>query len=103
MKDERKRQNALRVRTEIAEDRMIKKYFHTGQDKSGTYETGKKRIAIVGLRKAQAGIVTRKCEGIAQVDCVNADRSDARLPRCDHVIVMRRFTGHRWTQSAYRS
>jgi len=81
---------------------MKGKYFQKGFDKSEAFLAGRKRISVVGLRKAQAGIVRRKCEAVARIDCVDADRADTRLPQCDHVIVMTRFTDHRWSQSAYR-
>ena len=82
---------------------MKGKYFQRGLDISEAFLAGRKRISVVGLRKAQAGTVRRKCEVIARIDCVDADRSDVRLPQCDDVILMTRFIDHRWTQSAYRS
>lgn len=82
---------------------MKRKYFQKGFDKSEAYLNGRRRIAVVGLRKAQAGIVRRKCEAVARIDCVDPDRSEVRFPQCDDIIVMIRFTDHRWTESAYRS
>ncbi len=79
------------------------KYIQRGRDKSGTLSRDRRRIAVVGLRKAQAGIVRRKCEAVARIDCVDADRADVRLPHCDEVILMTRFITHRWSESAYRS
>jgi hypothetical protein len=73
------------------------------RDKSRPRLTGRRRIAVVGLRKAQAGIIRRRCGAVARIDCVNADRSSVRLPQCDDVIVMTRFTDHRWTESAFNS
>jgi hypothetical protein len=96
------RRTAAPVRPDLAGGRMKGKYFQKGLDTSEAFLAGRKRISVVGLRKAQAGIVRRRCEAIARIDCVDADRSDVRLPQCDHVIVMTRFTDHRWTQSAYR-
>ncbi len=92
---------ATPVRPNLAGGKLKRKYFQKGFDKSEVFLAGRKRISVVGLRKAQAGIVRRKCEAIARIDCVDADRSDVRLPQCDHVIVMTRFTDHRWSQSAY--
>ena len=77
---------------------MKRKYFQGGQ----VVSKDRKRIAVVGLRKAQAGIVRRKCEAMARIDCVDADRSEVRLPHCDDVILMTRFIDHRWSDSAYR-
>ena len=82
---------------------MKKRYFQKGFDKSDAFLTGRRRIAVVGLRKAQAGIVRRRCEAIARIDCVDADRADVRLPQCNEIILMTRFIDHRWTESAYRS
>ena len=82
---------------------MKRKYFPKRHDRSGTSSGDRRRIAVVGLRKAQAGIVRRKCEAVARIDCVDADRADVRLPRCDEVILMTRFIDHRWSDSAYRS
>ena len=81
---------------------MKRKYFERPFD-TRSIPTGRRRIAVVGLRKAQAGIVRRKCEGIARIDCVDADRSEVQLPHCDDVILMTRFIDHRWSDSAYRS
>ena len=83
---------------------MRRKYFPKRHDRTPGYrrEAGG-RIAIVGLQKAQAGIVRRKCEAVARIDCVDADRADVRLPQCDEVILMTRFVDHRWSDSAYRS
>jgi hypothetical protein len=82
---------------------MRGKYIQRGHDKSDTLSGDRRRIAVVGLRKAQAGIVRRKCEAVARIDCVDADRADVRLPQCDDVILMTRFIHHRWSESAYRS
>ncbi len=77
--------------------------YSRGRDKSKTLSGDRRRIAVVGLRKARAGIVRRKCEAVARIDCVDADRADVRLPQCDDVILMIRFIHHRWSESAYRS
>ena len=81
---------------------MTRKYFRSGLDEHEASKS-RRRIAVVGLRKAQAGIVKGKCEGVARIDCVDADRADVRLPRCDAVILMTRFISHGWSDSAYRS
>ena len=82
---------------------MKRRCFPRGVGKPEAFLAGRRRIAVVGLRKAQAGIVRRKCEAVACIDCVDADRSKVRLPQCDDVIVMTRFTDHRWTESAFNS
>ena len=64
---------------------------------------GRRRIAVVGLRKAQADVVRRKCEAVARIDWVDVDRADMRLPQCDEVVLMTRFVNHGWSESAYRS
>jgi hypothetical protein len=79
------------------------KYFPKRREESGTLSGDRRRIAVVGLRKAQAGIVRRKCEAVARIDCVDADHADVRLPQCDEIILMTRFITHRWSESAYRS
>ena len=81
---------------------MKRKYFERLFD-TRSIPTGRRRIAVVGLRKAQAGIVRRRCEGVVRIDCVDADRAKVRWPQCDDVILMTRFINHRWSESAYRS
>ena len=82
---------------------MRRKYFPKRREDSEMSSRGRRRIAIVGLKKANADVVRRKCEAVARIDWVDVDRADMRLPQCDEVVLMTRFVNHGWSDSAYRS
>ena len=60
------------------------------------------KISIVGLRCGQEHHVAKKCQGLADLCFVDADRADAFFPDADAVILMTRFIRHKWTEAAYQ-
>jgi hypothetical protein len=62
----------------------------------------KPTIVVVGLLPRQARELENRC-GAVKLHCVESFRGrKARIPNGDHVVLVVKFLGHKWTHEAMR-